>query len=83
MIEINGKENGKPINVNIDWMYPEIYENHSTLTIGMCHVRATDDIRIKYDSDRNGWIIEQASETEDYDEDWQEVAFVESWGREK
>ena len=56
MIEIKGDE-------RIEWMYPEIYDkdNQSTLEIGMCHTRATDSIRIKYDSDRDGWIIEQSS----------------------
>jgi len=84
MIEIKGNE-------LIDWMYPEIYdkENQSTLEIGMCHTRATDSIRLKYDADRDGWIIEQAStfewKSDDTicDMDWQEVAFIQAWAREK
>ena len=75
----------------IDWMYPEIYgktKPQNTLTIDLTHIRAADGIRIKYDSERDGWIIEQASifewneEDEVCDSDWQEVAFVQAWGRE-
>ena len=84
MIKIKG-------NGQIEWMYPEIYDRgkQSTLEIGMCHTRATDSIRIKYDSDRDGWIIEQASTFEwdsndkKCDPDWQEVSFIQAWGREK
>jgi hypothetical protein len=59
------------------------------IVLGLCDVRAADDIRISYDFDRDGWKIEQASIFEwDGDDpvcdpDWQEVAFVEAWGREK
>jgi hypothetical protein len=49
-------------------------------------VRASDGIRMHYDYERDGWVIEQGSkweweEGEAHDEDWQEVAFVESWAR--
>jgi gentisate 1,2-dioxygenase len=52
-------------------------------------VRAADSIRISYDHERDGWKIEQAStfewEANDTvcDPDWQEVAFVQAWGRER
>ena len=48
-------------------------------------VRASDGIRISFDFDRNGYSIEQASWPtcdEVCDPDWQEVSFVEAWGRE-
>ena len=71
-------------------MYPEIYDkNKSHIILGMCHTRAADSIRISYDSDRDGWAIEQASTFEwsandnVCDQDWQEVAFIEAWAREK
>jgi hypothetical protein len=88
-MEIRGtKSNYEPTHETIDWMYPEIYDRdkQSTLRIGLCHTRAADDIRIKYDSERDGWIIEQASIFEhdtdkNYDPDWKEVAFVKAWGR--
>jgi hypothetical protein len=57
--------------------------------LGLCDVRAADSIRLSYDFDRDGWKIEQAStftwtdaDTE-MDPDWQEVAFVKAWAREK
>jgi hypothetical protein len=90
-IEIRGTKNNVPEHARIDWLYPEIYDRdkQSTLRIGMCHTRAADDIRIKYDSERDGWVIEQSStfawDCEDpvMDEDWQEAAFVQAWAREK
>jgi hypothetical protein len=53
------------------------------------HVRAADDIRIHYDFERDGYVIEQAStftwsiDDEECDPDWQEVAFIQAWAREK
>lgn len=75
----------------ITWSYPEIYEKEklSVLEIALEHTRASDGIRIKYESGRDGWIIEQAS-TFEWDENdavhdpgWKEVAFIQSWAREK
>lgn len=50
----------------------------TSIDIGLEHVRASDGIRIKYDFERDGWVILQSSELPD---DWQEVAFVRSWAR--
>lgn len=49
-------------------------------------VRASDGIRIHYDYERDGYVIEQSSRFAwgaegPCDPDWQEVAFVQSWGR--
>lgn len=58
------------------------------LVINQCSVRASDGVRLHYDYDRDGFVIEQASkwEWDEKDEvcdpDWQEVAFVQSWARE-
>jgi hypothetical protein len=89
MIEINGQKDGKSTHEYIIWSYPEIYKKHSTLIISLSHTRAADSIRIKYDSDRDGWVIEQASVFE-WDADdticdpfWKEVAFVKAWANEK
>lgn len=54
--------------------------------IGLCDVRAADSIRVLYDFERDGWVIQQASRfswdaDEEIDEDYQEVAFVQAWAR--
>lgn len=51
-------------------------------------VRAADNIRIHYDFNRDGYVIEQSSvfqwdlDDDIRDPDWQEVSFIQSWGRE-
>ena len=55
------------------------------LEVSLEDVRAADDIRISYDFERDGWVIQQASNTGPWpadaalDEGWQEVAFVKAW----
>lgn len=74
----------------ISWSYPEIYDRkkQTFLEISLCHTRAADSIRIKYDSERNGYVIEQASIFEwepsdkENEQDWQEVAFIGAYARE-
>lgn len=49
-------------------------------------VRAADALLIRYDGERDGWVIMQASRFmwpagEPCDPDYQEVAFVQAWGR--
>ncbi len=61
-MDLQGKENDKPLHHCIELIYPEIYDKEkTTIEIGMCHTRAVGSIRISYDSGRDGWIIEQAS----------------------
>lgn len=72
-----------------DLRYPGVDGKPTTVEIGLEHVRASDSIRITFDFDRNGWSILQAStfswsaEDKEQDSDWQEVAFIEAYGREK
>jgi hypothetical protein len=69
--------------------YPGSEGSDHTIEVELEHVRAADSIRITYDFDRDGWAILQASTFEwevgdtVMDEDWQEVAFIEAWAREK
>lgn len=55
--------------------------------VDLMDVRAADSVRLHYDFERDGWVIEQASifqwEITDKicDPDWQEVAFISAWGR--
>lgn len=71
--------------------YPNIAnaEQCQYIEVDQESVRASDGVRLHYDYARDGWVIEQASTFEwDADDaamnpDWQEVAFVKSWAREK
>lgn len=68
-------------------MYPR-NNDVQKVQIGLCDVRAADSILVEYDFERDGWSIKQAStfswaaDDEKMDPDWQEVAFVQAWGRE-
>jgi hypothetical protein len=58
------------------------------ILVELCDVRAADGLRITYDFDRDGWVIQQAQVVEwddmdeacDYDPKWKEVAFLKAWG---
>jgi hypothetical protein len=73
----------------IDLWYPRVEGNPAFAEIGLMDVRAADSIRVSYDFERDGWKIEQAStfewESDDKacDPDWQEVAFIQAWGRQR
>ena len=78
--------------LDVEIMYPNCGpedERVDTVEVGLSDVRAADSIRVTYDYDRDGWSIKQASifewEADDTeaDADWQEVAFVRAWARER
>lgn len=83
------RQYGDSDELHIDLWYPDVKGNINKFIIGLIDVRSADDIRISYDKDRDGWKIEQAStfvwESNDKlcDPDWQEVAFIQAWTREK
>jgi hypothetical protein len=57
------------------------------IEIDMEGTRAADGIRVHYDHERDGWVIEQASRFrfhvgEEPDPGWQEIHFVRAWARE-
>lgn len=71
----------------IEFWYPSLEKSAKYIEVGLMATRAADSIRIHYDLDRDGYVIEQASRfvwkvDEECDSDWQEVAFVEAWARE-
>ena len=71
---------------HVDLSYPRCGENPNCVQVGLSDVRAADDIRIRYDFERDGWVIEQnaheSHETVAKElDDWQEVAFVRAWAR--
>lgn len=70
--------------------YPEITEfGIKYFEIDQESVRASDGIRLHYDYDRDGWIIEQptklcwSSTDTECDMGWKEVAFIQSWALEE
>jgi hypothetical protein len=72
--------------------YPRTDDEPNKIDIGLMDVRAADDLLIEYDFGRDGYSIKQASTFEWDDEndpnglcdpDWQEVAFIQAWAREK
>lgn len=80
----------------IELKYPRLEGNVTHLAIDLMDVRASDGIRISYDFDRDGWVIEQPKFTmvdKGVDKngtklaeeivDWKESAFVQSWAREE
>ncbi len=84
LIELNAVVRGDAFHVEL--FYPR-HAPVKAIQIGLCDVRAADDIRVEYDFERDGWAIKQASrfswpaDDPKCDPDWQEVAFVEAWGR--
>lgn len=73
----------------VELYYPRIDPPRlKAVQVGLMDVRAADSIEITYDFDRDGWVIKQASKFEweigeKVDGDWQEVAFVKAWGRQR
>jgi hypothetical protein len=69
--------------------YPRLEGHAKEIEIELSDVRAADSIRVRYDFERDGWAILQAStfswdgDDEVCDPDWQEVAFIQAWAREK
>ena len=74
---------------NVQLWYPRSDGNAKEIEIELSDTRAADSIKISYDFDRDGWVIKQASifswEADDNvcDPDWQEVAFIKAWARER
>lgn len=77
----------KERSISVALCYPDVDQNINTVEIDLVDVRAADSILVKYDKDRDGWSIMQASkfewepDDEVCDPDWQEVAFIQAWGR--
>lgn len=71
----------------IELEYPRSEGNAKYIQIGLMDLRASDDIRVEYDFQRDGWVISQASVFEWSIEDsicdplWKEVVFIPAWGQ--
>lgn len=86
MILDNVRQFGDALSINL--YYPNVPDaTVRRFEIGLSCVRAADNIQVSYDYDRDGWVIKQASifqwnaDDTEQDEDWQEVAFIQAWGR--
>lgn len=72
--------------IHVDLWYPRAEAATAKfIQIGLVDVRAADDLRIRYDFDRDGWVVEQASRWEWEPDDtvcdpgWREAAFLQAW----
>lgn len=72
----------------IDLWYPRCDDRPEYLEVGLVDVRAADGIRLHYDFDRDGFVVEQPKPiVEKVDEtgcihcgeEWIEVGFFQSW----
>lgn len=71
-----------PEPVYLDLYYPRLKENPSEIVIALMDVRAAQDIHVKYDFDRDGWVISKDMSDDlnlDAEEDMREVAFIPAW----
>lgn len=83
-IDIEKGTEEKVIHVEVE--YPR-HNEIDTVQIGLSDVRASDDIRVKYDFERDGWVILQPrgyhpkvdEDSYDYEEEWIESAFCQAW----
>lgn len=71
--------------VEVELLYPR-NNPVNAIQVGLVDVRAADNVRLWYDFERDGWVVEQASRfewgaDEEVDWDWQEVAFIQAWAR--
>ena len=76
--------------LHVGLWYPDNPDTEiSKIVIALMDVRAADDIRISYDKDRDGWLIEQATvfewpiDDKVGDAGWTETAFAPAWPFEK
>lgn len=76
--------------LHVSLTYPDLEKKAlKSVVFDQESVRASDGIRISYDYQRDGYVIEQASTfcwdvgDEVCDPDWQEVAFIQAWARDK
>ena len=75
---------GQQKNVRVVWWYPDIYNAKHWLTVSLMHTRAADDLHIRFDSERDGWVItmDRTRDGEGYMEtivDKEQMAFIPAW----
>jgi hypothetical protein len=84
----NAQINGDTLHIDLWYPRSDDFEVKQ-IQIGLMDVRVADDIRVSYDFDRNGWVVQQASVFEwepgdtEQDHGWTEVAFIKAWSQRK
>lgn len=70
----------KPKQTMVSWEYPEIGtcgKPCDILRVSLCRVRAVPDLLLKFDGERNGWVLGGSFRTADGDDfEFKEVAFI-------
>ena len=62
---------------HVDFWYPRLDGRPKHLQIGLMDVRSTDGIRISYDFNRDGWVIEQSDPI--WEDRGDHMAHVDRW----
>ncbi len=65
--------------------YPRQTEAKAVV-LDLMDVRAADAVRISYDFDRDGWVVQQHTSKKDdpaFNGEWVEVYFAEAWALEE
>ena len=71
--------------IRADLMYPRLPDRPNTVIVSLWDVRAADDLKIRYDFDRDGWVISMDLTHDDNSgiiktvKEDQEVAFIPAW----
>lgn len=70
----------------VELTYPETNKDGvAYIEVDQESVRASDSVRLHYDYDRDGWVVEKPtklcwnSSDKECDMGWREVAFIQSW----
>ena len=70
----------EPKQTMVDWEYPEIGtcgKPCDILRVSLCRVRAVPDLLLKFDGERNGWVVGGSFRTAAGDDfEFKEVAFI-------
>lgn len=61
----------------VDLFYPS--RRGEGVQISLVDVRAANDLRVSFDFDRDGWVLEMPRDVEESDPCWVEVGFVSAW----
>lgn len=83
-------DDAKTDTMRVEFAYPRLEGHIKYIELGLGDVRASDGIRIHYDFERDGYVIEQyyiiEKQMDGYidaaTETWEEVGFFQSWALE-